>query len=71
MTEVIGIYAQHTHMAGNRAHRWEPGDDNDDMFPADVTEAAAERFEALAKVSGAGSDLFYMRCAATVREALL
>ena len=70
MTEVIGIYVEHARMAGERAYRWEPGDDNDDVFPVDVTEAEAERFDALSRVSGAGTDLFYMRCAQTVRDAL-
>jgi hypothetical protein len=69
-TEVICIYAQHTNMAGRRAWKADPTEENDDVILADLTKEEVERFERLAALSGAGSDLFYRRCASTVTDAL-
>lgn len=71
----IHVWAEHTHLAGERCWdetRW--GSDDVDLYEGDTDylQALASEMEAgvASGAYGAGTDLFKMRTAAALREAL-
>lgn len=67
----IAIFNQQCTRGGERSLKAESEDNHgDDYLWEEVSEENAAAFDKLAAGAGAGSDLFYARCARTIREAL-
>jgi hypothetical protein len=77
----IAIYNENCTMSGKQCHTVEITDDglainpttereNGDVTVYEVSDAEIERLEKLRDQAGAGSDLFYLRVANTLREFL-
>ena len=72
----IAIYNQNCVMAGRQFHpdlravtMEEVAENNADVTVYRVSKAQVRRFRAMAKTAGAGTDLFYLRCAETMEDA--
>ena len=76
MTMKLAIYVQGCLMAGRRAWREEQAGDWDNadvqVFEGDTERLGeiAYQHDHAAKTAGAGTDLYYMRVAKTIREAI-